>query len=252
MSRQRKQLTRFLLPIILSLVTLLTGCVRYDVGIDFDNPQHGKIVQQIKIGEQLTSLSQAEAKKWLNSIEARSRALQGKVKRLSAQEILVTIPFGNGKELTEKFNQFFHSDTVATATPQAKNMNLLKLDSQIALQQNNLLFLERNLLDLTIDLRALGVLSEQGKIVVSPGSLINLEFQLNTPLRAYSVAGENNLEPIATVPGEPLVWQLQPGQINHIEAVFWLPSPIGIAIAVIILLAILGYVLKYRRLPGVA
>ncbi len=252
MSKQKKNSIRFLLPIILCLVTLLTGCVRYDVGINFDNPHRGKIVQQIKIGEQLTSLSQAEAKKWLNSIETRAQDLQGKVKRLNSQEILVTIPFGNGKELTEKFNRFFHSDTVLTATPNLQDTSLLELDSQMSLQQSNLVFLERNLLDLTIDLRALGVLSEQGKIVVSPGSLVNLEFQLNTPLKARSISSDNNLQPLVNTPGQPLVWQLQPGQINHIEAVFWLPSPIGIGIVAIILLAILGYVLKYGRLPGVA
>ncbi len=242
----------FLLPVILCLVTLLTGCVRYDVGVNFDHPQHGTIVQYIKIGEQLTSLSQSEARKWLNSIEQRSRALNGKVKRVNPQEVIVTIPFGNGKELTDKFNQFFHTYTKTNSAVVSDNVDLFKLDSQINLQQNNLIFLERNNLDLTIDLRALGVLSNQGKIIVSPGSLIDLEFQLNTPLIARNIAGENNLEPIYNATKKGLVWQLQPGQINHIEAVFWLPSPLGIGATIIIVFTILGYVLKYRRFPGVA
>ena len=242
----------FLLPVILCLVTLLTGCVRYDVGVNFDHPQHGTIVQYIKIGEQLTSLSQSEAKKWLNSIEKRSHALNGKVKKVNSQEFLVTIPFANGKELTDKFNQLFHTDTNTNSAVASDKVDLVKLDSQINLQQNNLIFLERNNLDLTIDLRALGVLSNQGKIIVSPGSLIDLEFQLNTPLIARNVSGENNLEPIVATAKKSLVWQLNPGQINHIQAVFWLPSPLGIGAAIIILLAILGYILKYRRFPGVA
>ena len=242
----------FLLPVILCLVTLLTGCVRYDVGVNFDHPQHGTIVQYIKIGEQLTSLSQSEARKWLSSIEERSRVLNGKVKKLNSQEVVVTIPFGNGKELTDKFNQFFHTDTNSNSAVVSDKVDLFKLDSQINLQQNNLVFFERNNLDLTIDLRALGVLSNQGKIIVSPGSLIDLEFQLNTPLIARNISGENNLEPISIATEKRLVWQLQPGQINHIEAVFWLPSPLGIGAAAIILLMILGYILKYRRFPGVA
>ncbi len=251
-SNQPRHPLRLLLPVILGLVTLLTGCVRYDVGLNFDHPQHGTIVQYIKIGEQLTSLSQSEARKWLNSIEERSRALHGKVKKVNSQEVVVTIPFNNGQELTKKFNQFFHTDTDTNAALVNDKVDLVKLDSQINLQQNNLVFFERNDLDLTIDLRALGVLSNQGKIIVSPGSLIDLEFQLNTPLIAHNVSGENNLEPISSITKKGLVWQLQPGQINHIEAVFWLPSPLGIGTAIIILFVTLGYFLKYRRLPGVA
>ncbi|GAB4537884.1 MAG: hypothetical protein Tsb0014_27060 [Pleurocapsa sp.] len=231
---------------------LLTGCVRYDVGVNFKTPNQGTIVQYIKIGEQLTSLSQSEAKKWLSSIEERAKALHGKIQRVNAQEVVVTIPFGNGKELTEKFNQFFHTDTTANPAVVSDKLNLVQLDSQISLQQNNFVFFERNNLDLTIDLRALGVLSNQGKIVVSPGSLIDLEFQLKTPLIARNISGENNLEPNITIPEKGLVWQLQPGQINHIEAIFWLPSPLGIGAFAIILLMLAGYFLKYRRLPGMA
>ena len=242
----------FLLPVIFCLITLLTGCVRYDVGVNFDHPQHGTIVQYIKIGEQLTSLSQSEAKKWLSSIEHRSRALNGKVKRVNSQEVIVTIPFSNGKELTDKFNQFFHTDTKTSSAIVSDKVDLFNLDSQINLQQNNLILFERNNLDLTIDLRALGVLSNQGKVIVSPGSLIDLEFQLNTPLIAHNIAGEKNLKPIQNLTKKRLVWQLQPGQINHIEAVFWLPSPLGIGAAIIIVLMLLGYILKYRRFPGVA
>ena len=249
---KRRSPVAFLLPIVLCLVTLLTGCVRYDVGINFNTPHNGTIVQYIKIGEQLTSLSQSEARKWLNSIEERARTLQGKVKKVNSQEVLVTIPFGNGRELSEKFNQFFHTDTDVNPAIVSDKIDLVQLDSEISLKQNNLIFLERNNLDLTIDLRALGVLSNQGKIIVSPGSLIDLEFQLNTPLVAHSIAGENNLEPTRVTPGKGMIWQLEPGQINHIQAVFWLPSPLGIGATIIILLMVLGYFLKYRRLPGIA
>ena len=242
----------YLLPLILCLITLLTGCVRYDVGVTFNTPYQGKIVQHITTSEQFNSLSPAEGKKWLNSIEGRSRDLGGKVQRINSQEMLVTIPFGNGKELTEKFNQLFHSHTDVNTAIASEKSDLLQLDSQIALKQNNLVFLERNRLDLTIDLRALDVLTHQGKITISPDSLIDLQFQLNTSLVAYNVAAVNNLEPKMNALGKGLVWQLQPGEINHIEAVFWLPSPLGIGAAVISLLTISGYMLKYRRFPGVA
>ena len=249
---KRRNSIGLLLPLVLCLVTLLTGCVRYDVGINFNTPYQGNIVQYIKIGEQLTSLSQSEARKWLSSIEERSRALQGKVQRVNSQEVVVTIPFGNGKELSNKFNQFFHTDTTANPAVVSENIDLVQLDSEISLQQNNFVFFERNNLDLTIDLRALGVLSNQGKIIVNPGSLIDLEFRLKTPLVARNISGENNLEPNINTSEKGLVWQLQPGQINHIEAIFWLPSPLGIGAAAIILLMVFGYFLKYKKLPGVA
>ena len=252
MNKPKSNSVRLLLPLILCLVTLLTGCVRYDVGINFNTPYRGTIVQYVKIGEELTSLSQSDARKWLNSIEQRSRALQGKIKKINSQEVMVTIPFGNGRELNDKFNKFFHSDATVNPALASERVDLVQLDAEIAIEQNNLVFVERNNLDLTIDLRALGVLSNQGKIIVSPGSLIDLKFQLNTPLAARNIAGANNLEPTVNNRGEALIWQLVPGQINHIKAVFWLPNPLGIGAAIIILLMVMGYFLKYRRLPGIA
>jgi len=248
---KRKNPVAFLLPVILCLVALLTGCVRYDVGVNFNTPQSGTIVQHIKIGEQLTSLSPSDAKKWLNSVEERSRKLKGNVKKLNPQEIIVTIPFHNGKELADKFNQFFHTAVPDVSAIPKEEIDLVKLDSRISLQQSNLFFVERNKLDLTIDLRALGILSNQEKIIVSPDSLIDLEFQLNTPWIANSVSERENLEPTVNV-GNGLVWEIQPGQINHIQAVFWLPSPLGIGAGAIVLLMITGFLLKYRRFPGIA
>ncbi len=242
---------KLLLSLILSLVTMLTGCVRYDVGINFQNPQNGTIVQHITVGQQLANLSGSEAKKWLRSIEKRSHQLKGNVKNISSQELLVTIPFTSGAELVSKFNQLFHNEDYSNySETSSENTKLTQLDSQVALKQSNLIFLERNSLDLTIDLRALESLSHQGKVIIPPDSLVDLKFYLNTPLLTRSVSGDSNLQATETPQG--LVWQLQPGQINHIQAVFWLPSPIGIGTAIIILLMIAGFFLKYRRLPGIA
>ena len=103
---------------------------------------------------------------------------------------------------------------------------------------------------MTVDLRALGVLSENGRIKIVSGSSIDLKFQLNTPWLARSIAGDNLLNPLTPSSVRGLVWQLEPGNINHIEAIFWLPSPLGIGAAAIILLTITGFWLKYKRLPG--
>ncbi|ELS02771.1 Protein of unknown function (DUF3153) [Xenococcus sp. PCC 7305] len=244
---------RFLLPLLFCLVTLLTGCVRYDVGLNFDSPYSGTLVQHIKIGEQFSNLGKSEAIAWLKSLESRSRKLQGKVKKLSSEEVVLIVPFTNGQELSSKFNQLFNSNVPDTsAVIVGEEAELVKLGSKVSLQQNNLLFAERNHLDITIDLRAINLLAHQDKISIAPNSLLDLKFDLNTPWIANNIDAPNNLEPLALVTDQGLTWQLKAGELNHIEAVFWLPSPIGIGAVVIILVMVLGFMLKYRRFPGTA
>jgi len=242
---------RFLLPLILCVATLLTGCVKYDVGVNFATPYSGEITQHVKISDQLTNLAPDDTKQWLRSIEKRSRKLDGRVEKLNPQELLLTIPFGNGAELAEKFNQLFQTKVTPNATIPVEKRELVKLNSQVSIHQSNLVFVERNSLDLAIDLRALKALDRQDKIAIDRNSVADLEFQLTTPWIARSVSSHDSLQPVKSA-GKTLIWQLEPGQINHIEAVFWLPSPVGIGAAAIILFSILGYVLKYRRFPGVA
>ena len=249
---KNNRIVRFLLPIILCLATLLTGCVDGEIGINFTTPYSGEITQHIKVDGQLTSLAPGETRKWLKSLEKRSRKLDGNVKKLDSQELLLTIPFGNGAELAQKFNQLFQTTIVPDATIPQDKVELIELNSQVDLHQSNLIFVERNKIDLAIDLRALGILSQQGKIAIDLDSLANLQFQLNTPWIARSISKSDNLQPLKTPLEKSLVWQLHPGEVNHIQAVFWLPSPVGIAAAIITLLMILGFLIKYRRFPGVA
>nr|WP_245817278.1 DUF3153 domain-containing protein [Hydrococcus rivularis] len=247
----RKNPFRLLLPFVLCLLTLLTGCVRYEVGINFDHQHRGEIVQHIKLEQQLTTLGGSEAIKWLNSIERRAEQLQGKTERISPQEIIVTIPFGNGQELAKKFNQFFKADEqVPSGTVASETLDLVQLNSQMSVQQNNWLIVERNKLNLNVDLRALGVLSKQGNIIVSPGSLIDLELALNTPWGARTTAN-NFLTPEVGETKNQLIWHLQPGQINTIEVVFWAPNYMGLGTIGIVLLMLAGFYLKYGRLPWV-
>lgn len=237
------------MPIMIGLLSFLSGCVRYDVSLNFSQQHRGEIVQHIHLAEQLTNLSQTEADKWIESLEKRAKKLRGKAKRISPQEIIVTIPFGNGKELTKKFNQFFNpTNSKIVESLQEDNPDLLNLKAKMSLKQSNWLFLENNRLNLEVDLRALGVLSNQGNIIVSPGSLVDLDFVLNAPL------GLKNIVSDASVSQEvnQLIWDLKPGQINRIEASFWVPSYLGIGTVGIILLMLMGFYLKYRHFPGVS
>ncbi len=228
---------------------LLSGCVKYDVGVNFDNPHRGQIVQHIKLGERLSSFSGDSAQEWLNSIERRAQQLQGKTKR-SNQEVTVTIPFNNGAELEAKFNEFFNStskknsETVTNTASELPNIG-----SHMSLAQNNLLILLRNRLSYDLDLRSLSLISSNGNLAISPGEILELEFSLSTPWGARSVEKNDAITAESFQLGRQLVWKPKPGQLNHLEAVFWLPSPIGIGSVVIVLFVAAGIYLRYNFMP---
>ncbi|WP_009634480.1 DUF3153 domain-containing protein [Synechocystis sp. PCC 7509] len=224
----------------------LSGCVKYDVGVNFDRPNHGEIVQHIKLGERLTSFSGDSATQWLNSIEQRTKRLEGKVKRLSSEEITVTIPFNNGADLETKFNQFFNPVEPQNSTKTSEE--LPKIDSKLEVAQNNLLLLSRQVLTYDLDLRSLSLIANNGNVLVSPGAVFDLEFSLNTPWGGRSIEKSANSIPPQTY-GQQMLWKLQPGQLNHIEVVFWMPDFLGIGTVFICLFVALGIFLRYSFMP---
>jgi hypothetical protein len=257
---KRKKRFLFILPLVFGLLTLMTGCVQYDVGVNFESQTRGEIVQHIKLSERLTSFSSDTVGEWLNSVERRVRSLDGKTKRLSSQEVLVRIPFNNGAELAEKFNQFYNPIEPSTKYRVASPVetDLPKFESHLNVKQNNLLLVLRNRLSLELDLRSLSLVSSNGSLLLSPGGLLELEFSLNTPWGAQSIetaAGalakpSKRIAPESFREGKQLVWKLKPGEINYLEAVFWLPSPVGIGAVIIALFVAAGISLKYQLLPA--
>lgn len=236
-----------LFSLLCCCVVFLTGCVRYDVGITVKGQHQGYIEQTIKLGEQFTRLSQSSAKKWIHSIEQRTEKLQGNVKHISSQEIKVKIPFNNGQELSEKFNQFFNpNDQQILPELEGNEADNSQIASHLSLTQSNWLLVERNKLVLDVDLRALGLISDQGNIIVSPGSLLNLDFALTTPWGGKAVLGENYLLPRIEKNGQRFIWQLQAGQMNHLETIFWVPSSLGLGTFLIILLVAGGVFVKSK------
>ncbi|QLE48835.1 DUF3153 domain-containing protein [Nostoc sp. C057] len=236
--------------LVLLTSLLLTGCVKYDVGLNFDNSNSGEFVQHIKLGERLTSFSGDSVYEWLNSIERRARQLEGKTQRVSQEEIIVTIPFSSGSELQEKFNEFFNSRTnqSSEAVQSKSDSELPKIESNVLLEQNYFLLLVRNRLIYDLDLRSLALIASKGNVLANAGSILDLEFSLKTPWGAKNIQlTETAIEPEKN--GNQLVWKLQPGQLNHIEAVFWLPSPLGIGALLIILFVWGGLYLRYNFMP---
>ncbi len=250
-TRILRKVLRFLarwriLWIILLASLLLSGCVQYQASINFDSPNHGEIVQHIKLSDRLMTFSGDSATEWLNSIERRARKLDGKVKRISSEELTVTIPFNNGAELESKFNEFFHPTAKTNTASQPSELPVVQ--SQLNLNQNNFIFLVRNRLVYELDLRSLSLISTNGNVLVNPTEILDLEFRLNTPWGARSVeTDENAISP--EIVEKQLVWRLLPGELNHLEAIFWLPNPLGIGGFIIILFVASGIYLRYRFMP---
>lgn len=241
---------KIFLGLVISTSLLLSGCVKYDVGVNFNNSNSGELVQHIKLGQRFTSFSGDYVYEWLNSIERRARKLEGKAQRVSKEEIIVTIPFSNGQELQTKFNQFFNSrnDEKTEGEPSESDSELPKIESNLLLEQSNFLLLVRNQLIYDLDLRSLSLISNQGNVLANPGSILDLEFSIKTPWGAKNIqVTETDIQPEKN--GNQLVWKLQTGQLNHIEAVFWLPSPLGIGGLLIVLFVLGGVYLRYSFMP---
>jgi len=223
---------------------LLSGCVQYETGIQFSSPHAGTLVQSIRLGEPFGALSGDSQTQWFQQLQQRTREVAGRAQSVGDRELQITIPFTSGQDLERKFNQFF-SPTTAADSPDGADL-LAGVTSQLHLYQNNALLLVRHRLVYDLDLRSLGLAAGQGTTLLTPGSLLTLKFSLTTPWGAR--AGTTTA--IVERQGRTLTWSLQPGQVNHLEAVFWLPSPVGIGGFVIILVVGLGIYLKDQDEAG--
>ncbi len=230
----------------------LSSCVNAELGINFKGQSGGEIVQHIKLADQFTAFNRSTTQQWFDKIKRQTHQLQGRV-RQSGQEIEVTIPFGNSTDLEAKLNQFL-SDVFEAVQPTSANSQAQSslIRSDLGVSQQNFLLLLHNRLSYDLDLRSLGVQSIGGDLLLSPDPLVKLEFGLNTPWGARSVsspADPASTSPVVQQTGHQLVWRLQPGQLNHLEAVFWFPSPLGIGAVAIALVVAGGRYLKYSLFP---
>lgn len=239
LKRLKASLVNFFL---LGIVFSLTGCIQYEVGVNYAGQFHGEITQQIYLDEHFSRFDPDAVQIWLNSIRSRTRELGGRVRSPSPHQMAVTIPFNNGKELVAKFNQFFQSDTQPESIERTEAIPPLR--PHLALIENNLLLVLRNHFILDLDLRSLNTLASSGSLLLYPGDAMNLEFRLSTPWGAR--VASTALMPQLTLLENQLVWHLKAGQINHLEVIFWVPSPLGVGAVVIIILVGLGIWLKSR------
>jgi Protein of unknown function (DUF3153) len=226
-----------------SIAICLSGCVKYDTGINFSSLNYGEIVEHIELGEQLNSFSPQAVQVWIDSIEQRTKQAQGQIERLSDRELKVTIPFNNAQELVTKINRYFNRNLANSQSP-------AKFNAHLQINQNNFLVVVRNHLIYDIDLRSLSTTATNSKAAVGSANFADLSFSLQSNWGVRNINGSSNTVSVQTLNDHRLNWQLKPGQLNHIDAIFWLPNPLGIGAILITLISGVGYYLKYRHLPG--
>jgi Protein of unknown function (DUF3153) len=230
---------------ILVAALFLSGCVHDDVGINFSDANHGEIVQHIRLKSQSSStsssLNEAIATTWVESLEQRTKALGGRTRHPKAEEWLMTIPFHNAKDLESKFNQLFQPQLFQSQSTQKPELPT----SRLQIKTKNRVMWQRHYLQYDLDLRSLRAML-QGDFSES----LDLEFKLRTPWGSQVPAANDKLSLQLRKSGGQLVWKLKPGMMNHIEAVFWVPSLLGIGVVVISLIVMGGAMVKVLSLSA--
>ncbi len=238
--------------ICLLLCTLLSGCVDYDLGIRFDSQTHGTLTQTVHLSDRLLTLSDTSAQQIFQQFTAQAQALSGQAHQIDAETLAVTLPFYSGAQLVERFNAFYSRDD----SPTNFSTRLLDLpgtptvSAHLDLQQRNYVFALRNHLTYDLQIDSAETLSANSRWRVGKAtpresrSWLNLDFHLTTP---WGLTPTD--PPPGSVQSHTATWHLEPNQPQHIEATFWIPSPIGIGGGAIALLCLVGYVVRYKLLP---
>ncbi len=249
-----------LLWLILIAFFLLSGCVRDDISIRFDDANHGQFVQQIRIAQPATGLEGVMAIAWLERLEHQTERLGGWVQHPGSQESILTLPFFNAKDLETKFNRLFRAEfetefETKLRSGKGKREPLPTIPSHLKMRSGNWILSQRMVLDYELDLRSLNEIFVRGvaesgggsrvaKVAIDPRQILSLEFRLSTPWGARVM--ETDQTPARRNQGRQLIWKLELGEINHISAIFWVPSPIGIGAMLIVLLVLVGGVAELR------
>jgi hypothetical protein len=237
-----ERINRQLVIVFLAIAIGLSGCVKYDTSINFSNLNDGEIVERIQLGDRLNSFSQNAVETWIASIEQRTIQAQGRLERLNDREYKVTIPFNNPQELVTKIDRYFNPNSTQSGTGS-------QLNSQMQIDCSNFFLVIRNHLIYDIDLRALSIDTADPQVSVDATNSVNLNFSIYSPWGVKNTDTDRPVTTIATSDSNQLTWQLKPGRINHVDAIFWLPNPLALGAVVIVLISAIGYYIKYRQLP---
>jgi hypothetical protein len=241
-SRSLSHINRQLIFLCCLLSIALSGCMKYETGINFHSLNYGEIIQHIEIGDRLNNFSQQAVQTWIASIEERTKAARGKIERSSDGNLNVIIPFNNPQELVSKLDSYFNANPLPSQEQAG-------LNTHIQIDQNNFFLVVRNHLTYDIDLRFQIVKSNDPKVSLVSTDALDLNLSIQSP---WGVNSNNRPDRIGGDRGandNQKIWKLRSGQMNHIEATFWLPNPLSIGSIAIALISLAGYYFKYRELP---
>ena len=191
---------------LVSCCALLTGCVDYNLGIQFESPNAGQLTHRIRLENYTNPTAQA----FLQQVRQQTEHVQGSFRSLSPQESLVTVPFHTATELEQSFNRFFQPDRGNTAAS-----DLPIVVSHVTIDQGNWLLFEHDRLTFDVDLSAFGLQGTER--FADPGTLFNLTMAVNNR-----------------------TWDLYAGKKNHVVTDLWMPIPLGWGTVAIALLVGLG------------
>ncbi|MDA0267840.1 MAG: DUF3153 domain-containing protein [Cyanobacteria bacterium] len=230
---------------VLLVLVLVTGCFQYDLDIQFDSQTHGQIVQHLQ-WTATAAVSPTQLRTWREALVAQVKTVGGQVQWADGMTVTVTVPFNNGAELEQRFNQLFDNSMAGSglALPSGE-----AVAATLALTQGNWIFAIRNHLMLTLDLTAIPTGERLGAPILQGVELLTGKVHLTTPWGLHRTVSDDAV-PQSSMGDFANQWNLHPGQVNQVEADFWIPSPIGIGAAVIALLMGLGYGLRYRFRVG--
>ncbi|MEM6590925.1 MAG: DUF3153 domain-containing protein [Cyanobacteria bacterium P01_C01_bin.73] len=235
------------LIVLVGLSWVLTGCIHYDVGIRFDSQTQGELTQTLHIDERAIALNPEPVQQWLSQVRTAAQSLNGKVQSIDDQTIKIILPFNNGEQLVSLFDQF--SKQSAPPVDSGLDQLPMPLPAALTLTQHNRGFAVKNRLVYDLDLRSLQPPAFSDRGLLSQLAAPKLGFDLTVPWGIQRVAPPNALTPetslLPVLVGSTAHWELIPGELNHIDVIFWVPSPIGLGAGAIAALVALGYGVKY-------
>jgi len=239
-----------LFGVILLAALGLSGCIQYDTGIRFVDEHHGTFSQRIRLDDRLTEFDPASVQTWVTSVGERSHQLGGQMQVAPAagtpKSLEVHIPFYSRRDLENKFNEFFQSSSFRTLQQDGPLRPPLTVPHLNVDLERNVILAQQYRLVYDLDVRSLQTIASDQSVFVNPTALLDLEFSLTVP-RSITVA-----EPPPALDASPqgeqhLVWTLHPNEANHVEAVFWVPSPLGIgSLGIALLVGVGGVIKRYR------
>jgi hypothetical protein len=212
-------------------VLLLTGCIQYDLDIQFRDQTHGRIVQRIQWLDALGATPEA-VRSWQRDLTQRVQGVGGRVRDRGEGQLEVTIPFNNGADLQQRFNDFFGN---GNTEPWLSLPGSEPIAATLAVTQGNWLVAIYTHITLGIDLRSVPVFTESTSALLRQVELLRGQVRFTPPGQVW----DDRAHAPRNTP-----WQLHPGEINQIEVHFWVPSPIGLGAGAIALLVAIGYSLK--------